>query len=155
MTMTQNVNLHEALDRLNKTVIDAAAFFASADESLSDGRHTAHGVLAQLVFWHEQYVETARALLEHRDPPLKAGSFARLNQVARSNFSSDSMTMLAYDLSCLEKQFDGIVRELPDWSINFPIKNDGEPCSLNERLIEIEQHVRHHIQQLKRNAPKP
>ncbi|MEO8394404.1 MAG: hypothetical protein ABI700_15535 [Chloroflexota bacterium] len=150
--MTKTVNPNEPLDRLNQTVIDAAAFFASADEGLSDGRHNVHGVLAQLVFWHEQYVETARALLEQRPPPLKAGSFERLNQVARSHFASDSLTMMAYDLSCLQKELDGIVRELSDWSVNFPIKNDSEPRSVNERLVEIELHIRLHCQRLKRSA---
>jgi hypothetical protein len=60
------------------------------------------------------------------------------------------MTMLAYDLSCLQKEFDTILRKLPDWTINFPIKNDSEPHSLGERLIEIEQHIRQHVQRLKR-----
>lgn len=151
--MTKIVHPNEALDRLNRTVIDAAAFFASADQGLSDGRHTAHGVLAQLVFWHEQYVETARALLEQRAPNLKAGSFERLNQVARSNFASDSMTMLAYDLSCLQKELNSVVRALPDWSVNFPIKTDSEPCSLNDRMIEIEQHISQHVRRLKRAVP--
>lgn len=146
--------LHEeVLDRLNRTVIEAAAYFATADESLFDGHHTAHGVLAQLVFWHEQYVSVAGALLQGRDPILKAGSFDRLNQIARSNFAGDSMTMLAYDLSCLQKEFDAILRQLPDWSVNFPIKTDGEPIRLYDRLIEIEQHIRQHMQRMKRTLP--
>ncbi|MFN8562528.1 MAG: hypothetical protein U0703_13135 [Anaerolineae bacterium] len=72
---TKEIVHDELLDRLNRTVIDAAAYFASADESLFDGRHTAHGVLAQLVFWHEQYVSVAGALLQGRTPTLKGGSF--------------------------------------------------------------------------------
>jgi hypothetical protein len=149
--MTTNETIHEeVLDRLNRTVIEAAAFFAGADESLFDGRHTAHGVLAQLVFWHEQYVSVAGALIQGRVPILKAGSFERLNQMARSNFAGDSMTMLAYDLSCLQKEFDALVRQLPDWSISFPIKSDSELCPLSERLVEIEQHIRQHVQRLKR-----
>jgi hypothetical protein len=142
----------EILERLNRTVIEAAAFFASANESLFDGQHTAHGVLSQLVFWHEQYVAIAGALLQGRAPSLKAGSFERLNQIARSTFSSDSMTMLAYDLSCLQKEFDALIRQLPDWSVSFPIKNDSTPCSLNDRLVEIEQHVRQHVLRLKRSS---
>ena len=144
----------EVLDRLNRTVIEAAAFFASADESQFDGHNTAHGVLAQLVFWHEQYVSVAGALLQEREPNLKAGSFDRLNQIARSNFAGDSMTMLAYDLSCLQKEFDAILRQLPDWSVNFPIKNDSETFSLSERLVEIEQHIRQQVQRLKRSQPE-
>ena len=78
--MNARENLHEAvLDRLNGTVIEAAAFLASVDENLSDGNQTAHGVLAQLVFWHEQYIQAALALLAGRDPELKPGSFERLN----------------------------------------------------------------------------
>lgn len=148
---TKEIVHDEVLDRLNRTVIDAAAYFASAEESLFDGRHTAHGVLAQLVFWHEQYVSVAGALLQGRTPTLKGGSFERLNQIARSNFAGDSMTMLAYDLSCLQKEFDAILRQLPDWAVNFPIKSDSEGCSLGERLVEIEQHIRQHVQRLKRS----
>jgi hypothetical protein len=150
--MNAQPTLHEqALDRLNRTVIEASAFFAASNAELFDGRQTAHGVLAQLVFWHEQYVSIAGALLQGRAPTLKTGSFDRLNQVARNNFANSSMVMLAYDLSCLQKEFDAIVRQLPDWSINFPIKADGEPRSLNERLVEIEQHIRHHVQRLSRS----
>ena len=141
----------EVLNRLNTTVIDAAAFFAGADQARSDGHQTAYGVLAQLVFWHEQYVTIARALVDGRNPELKVGSFDHLNQVARSTFASDSMTMLAYDLSCLQKEFDALVRRLPDWSVNFPIKRDSEPISLHERLSEIETHIRRHVQRF-RNA---
>jgi hypothetical protein len=141
----------EILDRLSRTVIEAAAFFANADESLFDGHHTAHGVLAQLVFWHEQYVAIAGALLQGRVPNLKVGSFERLNQIARSTFASDSMTMLAYDLSCLQKEFDALLRQLPDWSVNFPIKGDSVPCSLHDRLVEIEQHIHQHVLSLKRS----
>ncbi len=131
-------------------MLEAAAYLATTDQSLTDGRHTAYGVLAQLVFWHEQYVSVAGALLQGRPPILKAGSFEHLNQVARSNFSGDSMTMLAYDLSCLQKEFDAILRKLPDWSVNFPIKTDSEPRSLEQRLMEIEEHIRRHVQTLKR-----
>ena len=60
------------------------------------------------------------------------------------------MTMLAYDLSCLQKELDAIVRRLPDWTINFPIKSDSPPCSVGERLLEIEGHIRHHVLRLKR-----
>ena len=88
--MNAKVNLHEEiLEHLNRTVIDAAAFFASADERLFDGHQSAHGVMAQLVFWHEQYVAVAQALVDGRDPELKAGTFEHLNQVARSNFAGD------------------------------------------------------------------
>lgn len=147
---TRSILREEVLERLNHTVIEAAAFLAAADERLSDGHHSAHGVLAQLVFWHEQYVETARALLEGRNPVLKAGSFERLNQTARSQYASDSKTMLAYDLSCLQKEFDHIVQQIEDWSVNFPIKYDGATKTLIEQVVEIEAHIRHHILRLKR-----
>jgi hypothetical protein len=151
--MNARENLHEAvLDRLNGTVIEAAAYLATADEKLSDGRQTAHGVLAQLVFWHEQYVKTARALLGGRTPELKSGSFERLNQAARTKYASDSMTMLAYDLSSLQKEFDTLVRQLPDWSIDFPIKQDSTPCTLMLRLEEIESHIRQHVLRLKKSS---
>lgn len=151
--MNARENLHEAvLDRLSGTVIEAAAFLASVDENLSDGNQTAHGVLAQLVFWHEQYVHTARALLSGRTPDLKSGSFERLNQAARSRYASDSMTMLAYDLSCLQKEFDVLVRQLPDWSIDFPIKQDSPPRTLMLRMEEIESHIRQHMLRLKKKA---
>ncbi len=149
MTTTNKLR-EQVIDRLNRTVIEAAAYLAAADEGLSNGRQTAFGILAQLVFWHEQYVSVAGALLQGRQPNLKAGSFDRLNQVARSNYGGDSMTMLAYDLSCLQKEFAALVRKLPDWSVNFPIKQDSEPLSLEQRLVDIEQQIRWHIQSLKR-----
>ena len=149
--MNARETLHEeVLERLNRTVIDAADFFASADESMSDGRQTAHGILSQLVFWHKQYVDIAAALLRGDAPKLKAGAFDKFNQIARNSYAGYSMTMLAYDLSCLQKEFDALVRQLPDWSINFPIKSDSEPRSLSERLAEIDQHIRQHVVRLQR-----
>ena len=147
---TKEPTHEEVLDRLNRTVLAAAAYFATVGEHHSDGRQSAFGVLAQLAYWHERYVRTAQALLDGRAPELESGSFERLNQVAHNLFAGHSMTMMAYDLSCAQKEFDRLVRQLPDWSISFPIKADGEPRSLFDRLIEIEAHIRQHVNRLQR-----
>lgn len=147
---TKEPSHDEILDRLNQTVLAAAAYFATADERHSDGRDTAFGILAQLAFWHQHYVLTAQALLEGRAPELESGSFQRLNQIAHNQFAGHAMTMMAYDLSCAQKELDRLVRELPDWSVNFPIKADSEPRSVAERLQEIEAHIRQHVNRLQR-----
>lgn len=146
---TRDLTRDELLNRLNHTVIEAAAFLVGADAHLSDGHTTAHGVLSQLVYWHEQYVSIARSLLEGRTPELKAGTYDHLNQVARCQFASASMTMLAFNLSCLQKELDAILRKFPDWSDNFPIKQDSEPESVSERLLEIDTQIRYFVHRLK------
>ncbi|HVU13026.1 MAG TPA: hypothetical protein VHD90_17230 [Phototrophicaceae bacterium] len=148
-TIKENLN-ERILSHLNQTVSEAVTFFANADETLFDEHHSAHDVLAQLVFWHEQYVAVAQAIVDRRIPELKAGVFDQLNRTASSGFSSDSMTMLAYDLACLQREFVSLLHQIPDWTINFPIKADSTPCSLNQRLLEIDAHIRQHVLRLKR-----
>ncbi len=145
-----NSQKQELLDRLNQTVIQATAYFANVDENLSDGHQTAHGILAGLLFWHKQYVANAQALIAGKEPTLLAGTYEGLNRNARQHVLGTSMIMLAYDLSCEQREFAELVQQFPDWTINFPVKQDSEPCSLNDRLVEIEANVRQHMHRLER-----
>ena len=140
----------DILERLNQTVIQSTAYFASVDENLSDGHQTAHGILAGLLFWHKQYVSIAQALIAGGEPALLVGTLEGLNRNARQHALGTSMIMMAYNLSCEQREFAGLVQQLPDWTINFPVKQDSEPCSLSDRLIEIEANIRQHMHRLER-----
>ena len=115
-----NSQKQELLDRLNQTVIQATAYFANVDENLSDGHQTAHGILAGLLFWHKQYVAIAQALIAGKQPALLSGTFEGLNRNARQHALGTSMIMLAYNLSCEQREFAELIQQIPDWSINFP-----------------------------------
>ncbi len=133
------------LDALNNTVADAAAFLASASPVLSDGRHTAHGVLSQLVYWHECYANVLSAISQGQRPDLMDGTQDMLNASARHRYARELMVMLAERLSQLQQQVDTLLRDLPDWSINFPVKRDSGFCNVYERVGLVEEHIRHHV----------
>ncbi|MEW5986427.1 MAG: DinB family protein [Chloroflexota bacterium] len=140
------------LDRLNQTVNEAAALFSAADESLCDGHQTARQVLSHLVFWHREYVQILRALLRGREPLLQSGSFAALNAQAACEFSDQSLPALAGRLTELQAQLDGLARQLPDWTADFPVKRGGRHWSIEARLCTIESHIRNHLVALQRAA---
>lgn len=132
----------QILEALNCTVADAAALFSTTSPILSDGRHTAHGVLAQLVFWHERYVEVLQAIIDGQPPNLIDGTHEMLNAAARHRYAREPMAMLALRLSELQQQLDTLLRRLPDWSVNFPIKRDSGFCNVDERVHLIEENIR-------------
>ena len=132
----------QILEALNRTVADAAAFFSVASPILSDGRHTAHGALAQIVFWHERYVEVLRALANGHVPDLIDGTNEMLNAAARHRYARDSMDDLARRLEELQQLLVPLLRGLPDWSVNFPVKRDSGFCNVDERVQLIEENLR-------------
>lgn len=141
--MTVREQTHkELLESLNQVVTDAAALFATASPILSDGRNSAHGILAQLVFWHERYVEVLRALTAGEPPNLIDGTFEMLNAAARHRYARDSMVALAQRLAELQKELDSLLRALPDWSVNFPVKRDSGFCNVDERVRLIDETIR-------------
>jgi len=142
----------QALESLNSTVAEAAAFFATVSPVLSDGRQTAHGVLAQMVYWHERYVEVLQAIAAGEAPNLIDGTVEMLNAAARHRYAREPMVILAHNLAVLQQQLDAHLRELPDWSVNFPVKHDSGFCNINERVCLIEQNIRNRTIAFKRAA---
>jgi hypothetical protein len=139
-----------ALGGLNRTVAEAVAFFTRVDDQLSDGQQTARQVLAHLVFWHREYAEIARHLAQGTLPELRTGTFAELNAEASREFGREPMTALAVRLAFLQKVLDRTLRRLPHWRIAFPAKVGGKLCSVEERIVEIEAHIRNHVAHLQR-----
>jgi hypothetical protein len=121
---------------------------------LSDGRNTAHGLLAQLVFWHERHVEVARALAVGAPPELISGTVEALNAGARHRYAREPMVMLAQKLSSLQDELDSLLCGLPDWTVNFPLKRDSGFCNVEERVLLLEETVRNRMAILKR-ASRP
>ncbi len=144
----------EILEELNCTVVDAAAFFSTLSPIVAEGRYTAHGVLAQLVYWHERYVEVLRALAVGQQPSLIDGTYDALDASARHHYASEPMVMLAERLNLLHHELDGLLRTLPDWSVEFPVKHNCESCSVYERVELIHEQIHAHTAILKRAAPK-
>jgi hypothetical protein len=147
---------HEQLiSALRRTVANGALLLATADERLTDGNQTAHEVLAHLVFWHREYVAVAQALLARRQPDLRLGTFTELNALACQEFAGEPLPALARCLLTLQELLEAALRHLPDWEINFPVKQGGRYWSVEERVAAIEAHIRHHIMRLRRAARQP
>lgn len=140
----------QVLEALRHTVADAAAFFSTTSPILSDGRYTTHGVLAQMVFWHERYVEVLRALVAGEQPDLIDGTQEMLNAAARHRYAREPMAVLAARLSEAHQELDQLLRAQSDWSINYPIKRDSGFCNVDERVRLIEENIRNRTAIFKR-----
>jgi hypothetical protein len=60
------------------------------------------------------------------------------------------MEELAHLLVALQGSLRQQLLAMPDWSIDFPVKQGGRYKSVAERLPNIESHVRSHIRRLRR-----
>jgi len=143
------------ISRLDAAVADAEMFFRAADENLRDGEQSARESLAHLDFWHLEYVHIIEALVEGRPCALRHGSSAELNALAARQVPDEPMPVLARRLSYRQKQLAKRLRQLTDWSVNFPIKADGKPCTVAERIVQIEAHIHGHVSRLRKAARQP
>lgn len=149
--MPEGVDDHEQkLKALSQTISDATVFFEEVDERLWDGHMTAREVLSHLVFWHREYVAIAQALAQHRPLPLKKGTFAELNATSVGEFEEQSMPDMACRLPLLQRELVRYLRQLPDWDVNFPIKQGVRQKCVSDRLTAIEAHIRNHVNRLRR-----
>lgn len=138
------------LKPLDETVGQAVAFLGGLDDSLFDGHQSAREVLSHLVYWHREYVSIAQALVDGREPPLKRGTFAELNAEATCEFESLPMLELALRLGALQTEFGNLLRQIPDWGVNFPVKFGGRNKNIADRISAIEAHIRNHIKRMRR-----
>jgi len=150
--MTGKTATHEEiLESFNRTVTDAAAYLGCVDEKRTDGHQSAHGVLAQMVFWHEQYVQILGAIAAGQPPTLLSGPFDMLNMIGRQKYAREAQPMLAHELTVLHHEFDRVLRGIADWSLNFPVKQDSGYCSIAERVRLIDAHIHNRVALLKRS----
>jgi hypothetical protein len=149
--MPEEVNDRERVLRtLDDAVNDAAGYLAEVDQDLHGGHQTAREVLSHLVYWHREYVTITKAMLDGCQPPLRDGTFAQLNAEATKEFAGQTMADLAYTLLTLQETFLTQLRSLPDWSANFPTKQDGRHKCVTDRVSGIESHFRGHSRRLRR-----
>ncbi len=135
----------QLLSDLNDCVVLAADFFMLVHENLYDGHQTAREVLAHLVFWHREYSTIAAALSLKEDPVLLAGSLAVLNQQAAAEFQQWTMDELAKHLINTQERLDANLRQMTDWSVNFPFKKGCRKLDVVGRICSIIDHIRHHL----------
>jgi hypothetical protein len=140
----------QVLQQLEETVAATVAFFSGVDETLFDGYQTAHEVLSHLVYWHREYVTVSQVLCQEERPCLRKGTFAELNEQAYQEFARYSLPVLSQRLVLLHKALASNLRRLPDWRIDFPIKQDSRFCSVETRLARIDSHIRSHVNRLER-----
>ncbi|MDX1613200.1 MAG: DinB family protein [Candidatus Promineifilaceae bacterium] len=140
----------KSLADLERAVNQAAAYLAEADEALWDGHQTAREVLAHLVFWHREYLTVARALAQEEEPSLKQGTFAELNAAAAREFADVPLDRLARRWLALQVALNAVLRRLPDWQADFPVKHGGRKKAVVKRVAGIQAHIRHHLRRLQR-----
>jgi hypothetical protein len=141
-----------ALAVLCEAVERAAGYFSKVNPDLFDGYQTAHDVLAHLVFWQCEHVRVLDALLEGDSPDLRDESLAALNASACQEFSSTTMESMVMRLVNQHAELDTRLRRLPDWDIDYPIKEGGRPSTVADRVYALAAHINNHVAQLKRAA---
>ena len=145
-----NTQHERSLAELGEVVAEAVRLFSSVDENLPDGDQTARTVLAHLVFWHRQYVAIASALAQGRAPTLLEGRFPAFYQQAAREFAAVPMPALAGQLAEFQARLDDALRAIPDWSVEFPIKQGGKVISVEERVPSLAAHIRNHVISLRK-----
>lgn len=143
-------HLEEALVDLDSAVRHAVRFFRSADEALFDGHQSARDVLSHLVYWHRVYYRVARALIEGREPPLPRGTFAELNARATARYAKASMDRLSRQLLRRQRHLVNVLRQLPDESLDFPVKQGARRRAVVARIKGIGAHIEGHVARLER-----
>ena len=138
------------LAALDHSVASAVAFFRQIDEELSDGHETAREVLSHLVYWHNANVGIAWALVTHRVPPFFTGRYIDLNAKATDALRSESIDALCHMFAHRQRQLVRALRRLPDWGIEFPVKDGCLTVSAARHLHDTDAHIRGHIMRLKR-----
>jgi hypothetical protein len=152
MTIGPVERRQQALDALDKASRRAEKLFATVDPALFDGYQTAHDVLANLVFWQCEHINVVRALLDERQPELKEGTFAALNAEACACQRAESMTAL---LGCFQTQraeLAGLLNQVADWRMDYPIKQGGRPASVEDRVFALASNIENHLATLRRAA---
>jgi hypothetical protein len=140
----------QVLAQLDRTIGTAVEFFGQVDETLFDGNQTAREVLSHLVFWHREYVKVSQALLQEETPCLHSGTFTELNELATREFAKHNLLALSQRLTLLQQALSSTVCGLPDWQINFPVKQGSRSRSVADRLPMIDAHICNHVKRLER-----
>ncbi len=139
----------QALSALEEAATEAVAFFRGANANLFDGHQTAHEVLAHLVFWQCEHLTIARALLAGTPPELRGGTLAEINRCACDLLRHTAMDALLARFVEQHAALDAALRAL-DWAQDFPLKEGGRPCPVEDRIYGLAEHIRHHTMQLRR-----
>lgn len=150
--MTQQDKTQRAQDALRAAVEEAAAFFETVHPDLFDGYRTAHDVLAHLVFWMCEHVRVAEALVAGSTPTLSPDSIPALNEAACAEHRTESMPVMRQALLDRYEKLDTLLGQLPDWSVNFPIKAGSQTCTVDDRIFGLTAHLHYHITTLRRAA---
>ena len=144
---------HEQLiSALDAAVAEAETFFRGTDENLRAGEQTARKSLAQLIFWHLEYVHVVEALVAGRVYSPTHGTLTELNALAARQVPDEPMRVLARRLSYRQKQLAKRLRRLTDWSLSFPLRADDTSCSVAGRILRAEAHIRSQVARLRRAA---
>lgn len=140
----------ELLQRLTDSTNSAAAYFCEVEEGFFDGYQTAREVISHFVFWHREYVDIVQTLVDGEEPVLRKGRFAMFNALAAEEFADKSLPILAQKLVSLQRQLVKLLVQLPDWSINLPMKSGSRHCTVARRVRQIDAHIRNHLARLER-----
>ena len=141
-----------ALRALQQATQHSLHFFDTIDPDLSTGYQTAHEVLAALVFLQCEHVTVLQALLNGQTPDLRTGTFAALRQEACQCHKDTPTAELAREYKTQSNTLINLLQQVPDWTVNFPLKAGGRTSTVEDRVFALAAHMENQMADLRRAA---
>jgi hypothetical protein len=138
------------LDRLDKTVRDALAYFEGIGPTTKGGAHVwgAWEVLSHFLFWHEATIEGMQSVARGGGPHRLKASAGELNAEAIAKHQGASLPDLTGRLGALHEELRRVIHSLPNLDIPVMMRVDGTLLSGRQRLEAIDWHWAQHIVEL-------
>ena len=144
----------QVIQELDQTVTATVEFFMHARANLRDGDQSAREVISHLVFWHRDYARVANALAHNRTPRLLTGNFRDWNTRATEIYAPEVLSTLARRLQRAQRKLHRALVQIPNWRVNFPLKENIAFCSVSQHVPQIRAHMAGHLLRLERAERK-
>jgi hypothetical protein len=138
------------LDRLDRTVRDALAYFEGIGPATRGSAHIwgAWEVLSHFLFWHEATIEGMQSVARGGDAHRLKASADELNAEAVAKHQGASLPDLTARLGALHEELRRAVNSLPNLDIPVMMRVDGTLLTGRQRLEAIDRHWAQHMVEL-------
>lgn len=153
--MNVREDLEQAIARVDEVLAEALRFFRHAPDGSAapGGPWGPKEVLAHIVWWHTFSCESVEGVLAGRDPQPPQGVVDAINAQAAAAHAATPIAALADRLEAVHQRMVAAMRALPDPSAIVMRRPDGSAFNAPQRLQIVANHVRGHLDELRRGTP--
>lgn len=142
----------QPIDKLDDTIDDLNAYISGLSPKQLELSPTlkwgAREVFIHIVFWHEQYVNITKSLISRDQPNLLTGTFKHNNALAVERNKNVPTEVLMERLQKAQAELLPLFDQASNLHIAF--KEGGKVRPYPEAIDRIEQHIRSHLDRLKK-----